>query len=73
MAKVNQTPKVVNISNESTSTQSQVFPIHCMKAYRKSSGKLPRILNLSTGWWCMVNIMPRPIYLRGKKLSVYIK
>jgi len=63
---------MVNISNEPISTESQVFPILSMKAYRGSSGKLPRILNLDTGWWCVVNIIPRPIYFRGKKPPVSI-
>ena len=41
--------------------KTNVIPIHAMKAYRRSSGTAPLILNLGARWWWLVNITPRPL------------
>jgi hypothetical protein len=37
-----------------------------MKAYWGSGGIAPRILDLGTGWRCVVNFTPRPLYPQGR-------
>lgn len=45
-----------------------VIPVYAMKAY-ESIARL--ILNLSTGWRCMVSFMSQPLYLWEKKVHAY--
>jgi hypothetical protein len=43
-----------------------VFPVFAMKAYSRSRGRDPPILNLDSGWRCLVSITPWPIYLQER-------
>ena len=44
----------------------KVFPVHAMKAYGRSTGIAPPILNIGTNWRSAVNFTPRPLSLRGR-------
>jgi len=37
-----------------------------MKAYWRSGNTAPRILDLGTRWWWVVNFTPRPLYPQRK-------
>ena len=42
----------------------KVLPVHVMKTFRESRGKVPLILNLRTTWSWVANFTPRPFYPR---------
>lgn len=48
-----------NIKNK-----GKFLPAHTMKAYSRSRGTDPLILNIGTGWRSVVNITPGPIYFK---------
>jgi hypothetical protein len=53
------TSRVVWVTNKKL-----VVPVYVMKAYRRSRGTAPLILNLGTRWRWVVNFMAQPLYPR---------
>jgi hypothetical protein len=45
---------------------SKVAPVHAMKAFTRSGGIAPPILNLGTRWSPVINFMPRPLHPRER-------
>jgi hypothetical protein len=41
---------IISSSSSSSSSSNDVFSVHAMKAYRRSRGIAPLILNLGTRW-----------------------
>jgi hypothetical protein len=43
---------------------SKEAPVHTMKAFTRTGGIAPLILNLDTGWSSVISFMPQPLYPR---------
>jgi hypothetical protein len=47
-------------------SEVKVVPVQAMEAYKRSGGIVPLILNLSTRWRWLVNVMPLSLYHRER-------
>jgi len=50
---------------------SKVAPVHAMKAFRRSGGLAPLILNLGIRSSPLTNFRPRPLYPRERTLGTH--
>jgi hypothetical protein len=52
--------------------KGKVIPVHAMKAYRRSRGIAPRILNLGTRWTSVLSFRPQSLYSRERTYGIGI-
>ena len=47
-------------------TKGKVVSVRAMMASSRRTGIAPLILNIGTGWWCVINFTPWPLYPRER-------
>ena len=57
--------KIVQYRRKRKGTNGNVFPVHAIKAYRRSGGLAPLIFNLGTKWRWLVNFHAPAALLPG--------